>query len=267
MLPLISLMTLGIIVTVYIVIGLTRSDLAEIRTKRLIKKHPNARKLRARPVVHVVINGHATEECLQSIRKNRYKKLVMTTEDSLPANSFVLSVDGSTRLEPNSILDAVQQITSDPRRKVVSIAPLITFTHSTLYLFRTYALLVRLPFNAASSGFNVGSRGSLTRGKNQHQVFNTVKQLFKLANLMVFIYASYAAANLNQPELILIYISAFSFWLIWSIMRYPYLSLLHKVWFLLLAPVSYVYFIYLTISAPFASSDLQPTRQNAIIKT
>jgi hypothetical protein len=266
MIALVILFALGSIVTLFIIVGMTLYDIAEIRAKRLINKHPYSRKLRGRPIVHVVVNDVASDELLQSIRKNRYKKLAVTAGDSLPTDASVLTIDGSTALEPNSVIDAVHQMAVSGSQKTITITPIITLKYSVTSVFHTYHQLSRLPFASAKAGFGIASHSSLHRGIHRNQLYHIGAQLCKVINLILFMYACYSAANLNQPELLLIYLWAMSFWLAWSIIRYPYFSFIRKVGLLALSPVSFIYFVYLTIAAPFGPVSLHVNRRNAIIK-
>lgn len=256
MLGLFVLFVIGLATALFVAIGMLCNDVAEIRAQRTIKKHPNARRLRERPTIHIVINGTVSDECLASIRRNRYRKLIVSQADTVPIGALVLVIDGNTVLEPNSIREAVRKLLVQQEASA-NVTPGIARIGNTFQLFRAYATLAGIPFTMAKSGLGI------VRTKT----FALPLTVFKFMNLLLFVYACYAAAELRQPELVLVYLAALGFWLAWAILRYPYLRPVEKLGLFMLMPVSFVYFIYRTVAAPFESDGRQADRRNVIIRT
>lgn len=252
MIPLVVVITIGILTIMFVIVGMARNDFQEIRTKQMMRRHPNARAMRSRPLVNIVISGTLTEASLKSIRTGRYKKHVVTQAAEVSNNALIYNLDGSSKLMPGSLLTAVQQLSINPKRKSVPITPLISFEESTVGIFRIYAKLASIPFTEARAGFGLTAIHTLSYA-TLHSRDHLVKRATLIAtslNFIVIMYACYAAAMLHQPEIILIYTCALGFWLTWCVIRYPYFSFIQKIGLLVLMPVSFSYFMYVALAAP-----------------
>lgn len=260
MIPLITLLVAGALVILYVVIGMGKNDLEAVRASQIMKKYPNARAMRNRPWVHIVVIGTLTDACRKSIKANRYKKSVISQYDDVPHGALIYYLDGSSKLEPNATLAAVQQLARTSKRETVAITPIASFEQSIIGVFHLYTQLARMPFTEAHAGLGRATINTLSRNtyRSHNHPIEVAILATQLLNFFLFMYACYAAALLNQPEIILVYAGALSFWLTWCIVRYQYFSPIHKVGLLVLMPASLGYFIYLTFAAPihFMSSYL-----------
>lgn len=243
MLPYIALILLGGIILLFVLIGMARYDMANFRLKKIIVKTPYAKSLRARPTVYITTPG--------LVNKSHYKKLLTLPEKSPTPNVLLLHTNESLVLKPRVFIQAVQGLTTGIF-KAVALTPILTIRPTIPSLFHTYATLAQLPIDVARAGLGISPRIGLHKhGNKVTHHYERLALVAKIVNLIIFIYACYAASKLHQPELILMYIFALSFWLIWSILRYPYFSVAKKVQLLALAPITFVYFIYLVIIGPF----------------
>lgn len=251
MIPILLLLALGAASVAYVIVGMTRNDLWEIKTKRIVNERPNSRALRKRPPVGAVIKGHATQECSHSIRTNKYKKLTTFHAGNSNAETLLLRLDSSTKLEARSVLEAVKQLAVGHHRQTINITPLLVMGRDSLSLLKTYATLARLPFAQARAGFNIPSDFSVSTQTVSGRSFDYAVRAVKLMNAVLFVYACYSAAHFQQPEMLLIYVVSLASWITWSVVRYPYFSAVKKLSLLLLSPVSYVYFVHLALTSPF----------------
>lgn len=273
MIPLLLLLSLGGLVLAAVIIGITAHDISVIKTERAIRKHPNARRLRKRPVVYVVIKGTPTEECLRSIRKSRYRKIIIVGDNSIPTDGLVLQIDNDTILEPSAIIDAVQHFNNDPSLRSIGIAPILQMTDSTKQFLRNYYKIANHPFDIIRTVFGVSSRTNTLYRQNRLRksrsvrAYISVSWLAKVLNFSLFVYTLSAAALYEQPQLLLIYILSLTFWLTWTIGRYPHLAIHEKASYIFLSPASFIYFACRTLTAPFRLERRQSTPQSAIIKT
>lgn len=252
MIPLIVLLILGAIIILYIVIGMGKNDLQEVRARQVMKKQPNARTMRSRPWVYIVISGTLTDVCLKSIKATRYKKSIITQINDVPNDTLAYHLDGTSELAPYATLTAVQQLASNPKQKAVAVTPIMSFEQSIIGIFHLYSKLARMPFAEAHAGFGRPAINTLSRNttRSRSHLVELAILAIRLFNFFLFMYACYAAAALHQPELVLVYICALSFWLTWCIVRYPYFSLAQKTGLLALMPASFGYFMYLALAAP-----------------
>lgn len=268
MLAYIILLVLGATALLFAIVGLTRHDLAMIRADRIIKKHPFARKIRARPTVYMLMQHTDEEEIQRKVAGSHYKKLTPITDTSELDDAYILRLTSTARLLPNTVVEAVKRLAVGGRH-TTALIPSIPIGTNTLGLFRTYATLARLPFESARAGFGITAANSLTHEAKQstNPAFNIAAYALKCINTGLFAYGCYVAAVLQQPEIVLIYAAGLLFWLVWSILRYPYYSFGSKVKLITLAPTSFIYFIYLTVATPFTSLLQQASPRNVTMST
>lgn len=266
MIPFILAFILSATTLLFVIVGMALDDIHDIKTKRAFKKHPYARKWRKRPQVDIVASDDVFDELLRSVHGSSYKKLRIVNETS-QSSDLQLVATGNVQLARNTVHEAVQRLNANPKLQTVSFTPVVEMPGTTMKLFRTYALLAHLPFVSARSGLNVPSQFSLSkRNYEPSRLFMIVTTVLKWGNVLLFVYGCYAAALLNQPELVLLYTCSLAFWLTWSILRYPYFSFAKKIALLILSPASFIYFVFLAIAAPFRPLTQQASSQNAIIK-
>jgi len=266
MIPFILLFGLGTIVVLFVIVGMALDDIQDVKTKRAFKKHPHARKWRNRPQVDVVMGDNVSDGLLRSIRGNSYKKLRIADGTSHSSNLRLTTTDDA-QLGHTTVQESVKRLNANTKAQTVSFVPVIKMPVTTTKLFHTYTLLARLPFVSARSGFNIPSQFSVSKHDCEApQLFIVATMILKWSNIALFMYGCYAAAVLNQPELILLYACILAFWLTWSILRYPYFSFAQKITLLILSPASFIYFVFLAIASPFSTFTQQANGQNAIIK-
>lgn len=128
-------------------------------------------------------------------------------------------------------------------RKKTSV-PKFDTPHTITQFFAHYRSIVTAPFLAVRAGLGI------TDTPQRTNIYMILRQLVQLCNLVTLLYTSYLAAALHQPHLLLIYLAAFTLWLVWTIGRAP-LSKRQKISYLLLAPSSFFYFALLALAAPF----------------
>lgn len=253
--------------------GMTVHDVRSIKTRREIKRRPYARKWRGRPTVSVLIDGEPADECLKSIRKSNYRKLKIATDGSDATGEFILKVPSQAVLPRGAVKEAVLHSNGSPTLQSIELLPAIQrMPMTTRELFGHYYVMLYAPLASMHTGLNLTRIDSpyplLVRrsASPRSRPLTALLLMFHVLNLMVFIYATYIVVSSLQPELLLIYLVGFTLWGVWSITRYPYASSNLKIIFLLLFPVSFIYFIYRLITAPLRFINLRPLPRNAIIK-
>lgn len=265
---LIALFIIGLTVIATVTVATMIDDIRSIRQQQAMKKHPHSRKWRERPTITVISTHQWSAFPLQ---KKSYRKLVMNKSTTVPQNSLILNPNGSNAIEASSLMDGVQRFNNDQRLATIAITPKLSTPTNIWQLLEVYRIVAQLPFDTLRTLCDVSAKVGVSLSRSdtpsKHSfAYSASSFVMRLANLIVFIYACYAAAIHTQPELLLIYLTAFNFWLLWAFGRYRYFSFTKKCLYVLLSPVSYVYFVYLLIAAPIRPVHSQHFAQNAIIK-
>lgn len=258
----ILLFTIGAITLVAAIIGLAINDIRTFRMQKAINKHPGARKWRQRPVVLLDRNTVHLKEIRKSYRK-------ITTIDTSSDTYLTLNIGDDILLTQSAIINAVQRFNHDESLSVVALLPIIQKPQTSRQLLHAYKIIACTPFRILRSELGVASDFTLLRPNPPSHysfVYTISSHVIKLFNFTTLLYALYAALILIQPELLLTYAVALSFWLIWTICRYPHLSLDQKIFYLLLSPASFGFFTFTALTAPFKIGARQVRIQNAMMK-
>ncbi len=260
-------------VLITLITGMALHDIRSVRTVRAAKLHPYAKKWRNRPTIWVPRNGISSDQNLHDIRKNGYRKIKFISGEEKSGHGLILRVPPHSALPHGSLKEAVMQLNSSADLPSVELLVMISQPASSVgELFSHYRVMLSAPIAAMRNGFGIGTTSSpfptLCSSSHSHEsvVVSTAKRAFHVVNLILFSYAIYTALMMARPELLLLYLGAFSLWAAWSVIRYPYAPLRLKAIYLLLFPASIAYFVYRLVTAPLRSLRLQPRLQNAIIR-
>lgn len=259
------MMFIGAVVFISTLTAITISDLRTIKQQKALKRHPYARCWRSRPFITVISTTHPIPAIpYKNTRQNKKTR-------KSPAPELVLSLQESSSPDRTRLITAVQQFNFDENIMAISFMPRLNLPRSTSELLGLYGIIAKLPFDSlrTACGVNPVQSSYLYRPHKDSLRITTYNYLtftIKITNALLLIYASYAAAIWSQSELLLIYLLALSLWLIWALGRYPYFSLRKKIAFAVLAPMSFLYFVYQALAAPLRVSDERPHAQNAMIK-
>lgn len=251
------------------VAGTVRHELQLIRIQTSVKRHPYARKWRNKPIVWII--GGVPNQ------RHNYRKIRRT--NSLIARALLAAIiPKDAIIDRSAIKNAVQQFNDDPQLKLVEILPLMRTPHSIRELFLSYKLFAASPFVASRAGLGIDvTSGELPVAIRNESVpvshmtfaYTLASWLAKLANLSILMYSLYLALVPGYALFFIIYIASFSAWLAWSIITYPHLRMSQKLAYLLLLPVSFVYFLFLVIVAPVRHAgiiwSMMHRRQNVMI--
>lgn len=241
------------------IIVMTVSDIRTIRAEAAFRKHPRGQRYRRRPLVSVLVNGDASDQCVASIRQNSYRKIEIISPDDSPKGALLLRIEPDATLYESAILEAVQQLNMNPSRQSIELLPAFTEPATLRGLFHLYRTVALAPFIAVRSLFQVTDSlptwPVLTRRSNSHHsvrmyIYLIFRWLAQLANAFVLAFAIYLAIIPSETFYLAIYLGTFGFWLLLSITTYPRFSIGQKIKYALLAPVSLLYFALLAFIAP-----------------
>lgn len=253
--------TLMVAAAAMTIIGMTVSDVRAIRTEAMFNKHPRLQRYRRRPLVSVIVDGDTSDRCIEGIRQNTYRKIEIINLGEKPRGSLLLRIQQDVSLDKSAVSDAVHQLNMDPSRQSIELIPAYIKPVTLRDLLSVYRIVTLAPFIAVRSLFHVTHSLStwhvLTRrDESGHSVGMYVYVMFRwlvqLANAFVLIFAIYLAIIPQETFYLEIYLSAFGFWLLLSIMTYPRFSFGQKIKYALLAPVSLSYFLLLAFMAPIS---------------
>ncbi|HUO61974.1 MAG TPA: hypothetical protein VMT96_00795 [Candidatus Bathyarchaeia archaeon] len=244
------------------IIGTTVHDIRRIRLDKRFGLHPNARKFRRRPLISIIFAAtEPSEACLKSIRSNDYKKVEIIFNSLSAKGSLYLPFASSMIIDKTAISQAVRQFNDNARLRMVELIPISKKPRTIGQLFRVYHSIVAAPFIAVRSGFGVALRrtawpaiyrpGSLSSDWLT-RLYVSFRRLARIANYTTLLYFIYLAIVAGLPAYLLVYIGAFSLWLVVAIWLYEQFSFRRKILYILAAPVSYGYFIFYTIIMPFS---------------
>lgn len=263
-----------------VIAGLTLHDVREIRQDNEYRQHPYARKWRKRPLVSIVIDGHPTQACLQSIRSWHYRNVQIVSSGSPVDGDLILSMSPDTTIDKPTFLRAVRILNADASISKVELTPIIKYEETVRGLLSSYRLVATAPFTAARMGLGVSLPQSslpvLARVQTaplsiRSKLYLLLRWVVQIANISAVVFAIYLALAIHQPDILLLYMATFSFWLLWSIARYKQMTLGQKIGLLGLAPVSLGSFLYYCVSAPLRLRQyvalLPERRKSGIIAT
>lgn len=143
-------------------------------------------------------------------------------------------------------------------RSTAIILPYIP-TPSTLgELAEAYTLIINAPFAEAREGLGRSITSSLyptlqttiKRYDHGDMLYDTVCRIIAFIHTGVFISCFGLAILIHEPLFIIAYLICFCAWALWTIARYPYVSLLQKATLILLLPSMTGYFFYRLSTAP-----------------
>lgn len=256
-----------------LVVGMTRKDIRQSRMEHEVKIHPHAKKWRKRPMVHVLIDSGSDYTWLRHTRKTDYRKVTAISEKIEVKDGLLLKLPAHSSLPHGSLKQAIMQFNSHPSLGSIELLPTIARPAlSTGELFDHYYILLSAPLADMRNGLGLRVASSpfptlINHASNQKSFIPRIAvQIFHVVNLTLFTHAIYSAVIVTRPELLLLYSGLFGLWALWSIMRYPAMSLRLKILYVLLLPTSLVYFVYRLITTPLRSMGIQARPQNAIIK-
>lgn len=265
MLPLSMMLGIGATVLIAVLLALTVSDVLLIRLQRRIKQHPHARRWRERPTIYVV-DPTASVATMTDLRSTGYRKMKVVT--LAPSAGLRLHIHSGLQLAPGSLTTALRLLAQSPWRSSVSLVPNMADPTTLIQLLRQYALIAQLPFHILRSLFGTLPINGvvLRRSPGRYaRAYELVAWAIKVLSLVLFIYACVTASFYDQPQLALLFTATLWAWLLWTVGRYPYFSWRKKTLYTMLLPVSFVYFIYLLIAAPFAPLRQRGFLQNGMI--
>jgi len=205
------------------VFGITKADIQKLQLARDMQRHPGARRWRARPVINISQDDLSPKQ-LASLRKNRYRKLHIKKSVVQPVNALQLSLPTNTLLADNAILSSVYLLANEEQRKAVVMTPALSPAATISQLFTNYYFIAAYPFITSQFGLRVVAAKkqwpTMTRPTlmiNRRSILYIIgRWVLQSFNLVTFIYASYLAFMLGQPDLILLYAAGFYLWMVWA---------------------------------------------------
>ena len=208
----------------FVIIALTIADLRTITLEKALRRHPHARKWRGVTKLRARLRLHGDE------------KLV-----SRSALRFALA-----KFQANS------------STRFVEILPIMIFPQTTAQFFAAYHMFSLAPFVKLRSVISIRSKQQWPI-LIQPDITNTWRErcyavglwILGCINIVLLAYICFIA-TLGENSYLLAYISGFALWLAWSICSYPGIALSQRIVYLLLIPVSFGYFLWRAIIAPFA---------------
>ena len=242
-----------IIATLTIFLTMTTYDM------RIIQANRRVLRLRRQPLVSIVIDDMITDDSLKSISKRDYRKYEIVFAGEPVKGDMILILKPGTVLPPKAIRQSVQQLQSLKNSRFVEMKPMLVNPTNLLHLFRVYYSVATAPFISVRAQLNIRplthSKWSVMQWPHIIDTWQTYAYyigawLLSLANTGMLLYFVYLSAWLSQPDLLLLYIGAFWLWLIVSIWDYPHFSIKQKLSYTALAPVSFIYFLFLAITVP-----------------
>lgn len=260
--PLILLIIIGCIGMMTLlatVIGITLSDIRSLRLNSDFRRHPHARRFRQRPLVSVVIDGEPTDDSLKSIRRSNYRKHEIITNEKVINGQLLLTITPDTILERTAISRAVRQFNNDSSMHMIEIMPVLQSPQTVRQFFHFYHKIASAPFITARAGLAVTLPRSswpvlanleMTAVTRRTRIYLIMRWLAGIANLYTLVYVGYIAVVLYQPEFFLMYLGTFGAWMLWAMSRYQQLRFRDKLFYLVLAPASLIYFALRSLFTP-----------------
>lgn len=241
---------IGIFVAILIGImtGITVSDIRIIRTERLYRLHPHARRWRVKP--HVEIRTDNAK--LASKLRRGYKKLVVGTQ-----TEWVLSLTSDVVINPFQIHQAIRILSGHTSMRLLTILPSIVPPDSLIALLKTYATMIGAPLAVARNGFNAEPVEDYPMIHKSDLTITVRSMLYELLcfattvfTIACFLLSFAMALLLATPEPLLALFTAFVLWSVWSIARYPGLSIAHRLLYAVFLPVACGYLFLRFSSLP-----------------
>jgi hypothetical protein len=247
------------IIAIATMVGLTLYDIREIRLDDQAQRHPYARAFRSRPLVSVLVEDHATEACLRSIRESDYRKTEIIFPGEEARGKLWMALPSDVVICRTAISTAVRRFNTDPTLGFVELTAVVQPPKTLRQLFRAFRLVAQAPFISVRTAFRI------TPGRTPRpliykpdtllrrwptRVYQLAHWVIAVINVVALLYIAYVAVVLGQSALLLDYTAGFCLWLVWSIWQYPFFSLQQRISYTLLAPVSFCYFIFVSLRAP-----------------
>lgn len=208
----------------FVIVMLTIADLRTIVLEKALRRHPHARKWRGVTKLRALLQLHGDE------------KLV-----SHPAMRFALA-----------------RFQAKPSTRFVEILPLMIFPQTTAQFFAAYRIFALAPFLKVRGLMSIRSSQQwpiLTQpdiAKTRWERYYAVGVWLLSCTHVVLLAYVCLIATLGETSYLLFYIAGFGLWLAWSICNYPGIAPIQKVVYVPLIPVSFGYFLWRAIIAPFA---------------
>jgi hypothetical protein len=258
-------LAIGAVVTI---IAITIQDMRLAKISNIMHRHPHSQQFRRRPLVSIIMDDEPTNEAIQSIRHGNYRKLEILYTGEQAHGDLMLPMNADTVLERTALSNAINQFNMNPNTEAVEIVPRPELPDNLNQLLHFYRRIASAPFIAVRAAFHVvpiwGSGWPVLL--NMHRavpvwrarIYAFCRWLMYVANACALIFVIYAAAIMHRPEFLLLYLGLFTLWLVTAIWLYPYFSLRQRLVALLLAPVSFGYFLLIGLIAPVATALLHP---------
>jgi len=250
-------LVLATLVISFVIICMTIQDIRTATLTNQRRRHPYARKWRARPHVAIIINGEPTAACLAGITKSSYRNKRVTTNIA-DISEYILQLPNDALLPHHAIKEAVFYLMSNPGTSSVSLFPVLPFPHTLQAFFRHYLIILISPLSPAYSllGGNKQQTAlpSLSRShvpRPAHPYITIVATwLLSVITALMLLYAVYLSVAVMQPLLLLTYLAGFCLWALWAIAQYPTLGLSAKICYFFLLPAALPSIAYRLISSP-----------------
>lgn len=252
-----SLMSIAALVTI---VGMTLGDIKAIRIEARLRQHPYSRRFRQRPLLSIVLNDNASDECIEAVKRSSYRKVEIVFYGEEPRGDLMLYLKRDTILEPDAITHAIRQFNNDHKLNAIELLPAFSKPQTVRQLFDLYRHVSLAPFISVRAVFHAVPLWSQwpimirkgTRPNTMRLYISRIFRWFALSmNALTLLYVGYIAVVLYEPLFLMMYLSGFCAWMILAIGTYPTFSRMQKVQYVLLAPVAFGYFLYLALKAPF----------------
>ena len=222
-------------------IGLSLHDIRIINRQHAMTKHPYAKKWRTRPFISILIDGKPTAACLESIKKNNYrKKEIISHSSRMPKGECIIHITGDTILDKTAILDAVFEYNDRQDLHQIEIRRSLSKPIHLQQLLKNYHLIAASVFQKSRSGLAISSY------KKWNNTYETLSVLIKITMPAVIGYALYLAFWLHQPYALLVTLAIFGAFMVFAIWTDEQLLLRQKLSYALLLPVSLGFFVTLS---------------------
>lgn len=239
--------------------------LQDMRVARLHRptqnNHPEH--LQRRPLVSIVIDEEPTNESIASLRHGDYRKIEIVYVGEETHGDLMLPVNPDIIVEKSLLTKAINRFNVNPQTQAIEIIPRPNTPDNLRDLLRLYRQIVSAPFIAVRAMFRVvpiwGSGWPVMINLHEKipewraRVYAFARWVTSVINTFALIYSLYVAIVYRRPEFLILYAGLFIIWLITAIWVYPHFALRQKIVSLILAPVSFGYFLVLGIVTPFTS--------------
>ena len=209
--------------TLLVTVTLTIADLQTIALEKSLRRHPHSRKWRGTTKLRAQLHLYGDEKMLSR----------------------------------STMRFALARFQAKPSLQFVEILPPINTPQTVRQLFGMYHMIARAPFVKLRAVLHIeptNKRWPILSTENSVKMarwwYSAILCVLSIMNLSVLLYVGFVT-TLGEPTYLLAYLAIFALWLGWSIYSYPSITVQQKLVLISLLPVSFGYFFWLAVTAPF----------------